>query len=232
MVRISVLNDYLNNIINAERRGKRQVLSLYQRSWSSSLALCSAMVSSPFISTRSPISFLSSSERNNYDWRTRVFALRGSRFNPPINQSSSPLTNTARHRCSSPTRVHRRDYMPSPISPSPLIPFIFRFSSPICHTRVIMTDHSCIRTGYIGEFEILDDHRSGKIVIQLNGRLNKTGVISPRFNIQHTQIESWVNLLLPARGFGILILTTFSGILDHEEARRKNVGGKLLGYVY
>lgn len=86
--------------------------------------------------------------------------------------------------------------------------------------------------GYIGEFEIIDDHRSGKIVIQLNGRLNKTGVISPRFNVQHNQIESWVNLLLPARGFGIIILTTSSGILDHEEARRKNVGGKLLGYVY
>ena len=86
--------------------------------------------------------------------------------------------------------------------------------------------------GYIGEFTIVDDHRSGKIVIQLNGRLNKTGVISPRFNVQHSQIESWVNLLLPARSFGYIILTTSSGILDHEEARRKNVGGKLLGYVY
>jgi small subunit ribosomal protein S15Ae len=90
-------------------------------------------------------------------------------------------------------------------------------------------------------------------VVQLNGRLNKTGVISPRFNVQVTQIESWVNLLLPARSFGKLILvsalvgvhfvhitgmlmpcvkTTSSGILDHEEARRKNVGGKILGYIY
>lgn len=43
-------------------------------------------------------------------------------------------------------------------------------------------------------------------MIQLNGRLNKTGVISPRFNVQVTQIESWVNLLLPARGFGKIIL--------------------------
>ena len=60
--------------------------------------------------------------------------------------------------------------------------------------------------GYIGEFEIVDDHRSGKIVIQLNGRLNKTGVISPRYNVQVNQIENWVNLLLPARGFGIIIL--------------------------
>lgn len=61
-------------------------------------------------------------------------------------------------------------------------------------------------TGYIGEFEIVDDHRSGKIVVQLNGRLNKTGVISPRYNVQVNQIENWVNLLLPARGFGIIIL--------------------------
>ncbi|EUC61218.1 RPS22A ribosomal protein, putative, partial [Rhizoctonia solani AG-3 Rhs1AP] len=60
--------------------------------------------------------------------------------------------------------------------------------------------------GYIGEFEQIDDHRSGKIVVQLNGRLNKTGVISLRFNVQVNQIESWVNLLPPARAFGIIIL--------------------------
>jgi small subunit ribosomal protein S15Ae len=115
---------------------------------------------------------------------------------------------------------------------------------------VINVDLTPLLAGYIGDFDVIDDHRSGKIVVQLNGRLNKTGVISPRFNIQVTQIESWVNLLLPARSFGKLILvsdhpsvfiivsdmclfkTTSSGILDHEEARRKNVGGKILGYVY
>ncbi|CAL1709417.1 unnamed protein product [Somion occarium] len=139
MVRVSVLNDCLNNIVNAERRGKRQVL---------------IRPSSKVI-----IKFLSVMQRH---------------ANQPIS----------------------------------------------------------IFLGYIGEFEIVDDHRSNKIVVQLNGRLNKTGVISPRYNVQVSQIETWVNLLLPARGFGIIILTTSSGILDHEEARRKNVGGKLLGYVY
>jgi len=39
------------------------------------------------------------------------------------------------------------------------------------------------KNGYIGEFEVLDDHRSGKIVVELIGRINKTGVISPRFDI-------------------------------------------------
>lgn len=87
-------------------------------------------------------------------------------------------------------------------------------------------------TGYIGEFEEVDDHRSGKIVIQLNGRLNKTGVISPRYNIQLRDLEKWVVKLLPSRQFGYIVLTTSAGIMDHEEARRKHVAGKILGFFY
>merc|ERR1712146_879262 len=37
---------------------------------------------------------------------------------------------------------------------------------------------------YIGDFEIVDDHRGGKIVVDLIGRINKCGVISPRFDIK------------------------------------------------
>ncbi|GAO50112.1 hypothetical protein G7K_4247-t1 [Saitoella complicata NRRL Y-17804] len=70
--------------------------------------------------------------------------------------------------------------------------------------------------GYIGEFEEIDDHRSGKIVVQLNGRLNKCGVISPRFNVRLTDMEKWVSQLLPSRQFGYMILTTSAGIMDHE----------------
>jgi len=86
--------------------------------------------------------------------------------------------------------------------------------------------------GYIGDFELVDDHRSGKIVVNLNGRLNKVGVISPRYDVQLDEIESWVNSILPSRQFGFMVLTTSSGIMDHEEARRKRVGGKLLGFFY
>ena len=59
--------------------------------------------------------------------------------------------------------------------------------------------------GYINEFEEIDDHRSGKLVVQLNGRINKCGVISPRFDVQNGQIENWVALLLPARSFGYIV---------------------------
>ena len=56
--------------------------------------------------------------------------------------------------------------------------------------------------GYIGEFEIIDDHRAGKIVVNLTGRLNKCGVISPRFDVQLKDLEKWQNNLLPSRQFG------------------------------
>ena len=31
------------------------------------------------------------------------------------------------------------------------------------------------QAGYIGEFTVVDDHRAGKIVVALNGRINKAG---------------------------------------------------------
>ena len=86
--------------------------------------------------------------------------------------------------------------------------------------------------GYIGEFEVVDDHRAGKIVVDLIGRINKCGVISPRFDCQLKDIESWINNLLPSRQFGHIVLSTTYGIMDHEEARRKRTGGKILGYFY
>ena len=38
-------------------------------------------------------------------------------------------------------------------------------------------------------------------------------------------------LSFPYSQFGVIVLTTANGILDHEEARRKKVGGKVLGRV-
>jgi small subunit ribosomal protein S15Ae len=88
------------------------------------------------------------------------------------------------------------------------------------------------KNGYIGEFEVVDDHRSGKIVVELIGRINKCKVLSPRFDCPLKDVEQWVQNVLPARGFGHIVLTTTFGIMDHEEARRKKTGGKILGFFY
>jgi small subunit ribosomal protein S15Ae len=41
-----------------------------------------------------------------------------------------------------------------------------------------------------------------------------------------------VSNLLPSRQFGYIVLTTNIGIIDQDRARRKHVGGKLLGFFY
>jgi small subunit ribosomal protein S15Ae len=86
--------------------------------------------------------------------------------------------------------------------------------------------------GYIGEFTVVDDHRNGKIVINLLGRLNKCACISPRFDVPLKDIEKWENNLLPSRQFGYLVLTTSYGIMDNKEAIKRHTGGKILGFFY
>ena len=71
-----------------------------------------------------------------------------------------------------------------------------------------------------------------KLFIKLNGRLNKCRAISPRYNLKVSNLETWVANLLPSRQFGIIVLTTSYGILDHKEALKKRTGGKILGFFY
>jgi len=37
---------------------------------------------------------------------------------------------------------------------------------------------------------------------------------------------------LPARDMGILVVSTSEGVMSHHEAAEKNLGGRLLAYVY
>jgi len=88
------------------------------------------------------------------------------------------------------------------------------------------------RHKYIGNFEFIDDGRGGKFRVHLMGRINNCNAIKPRFSVKKDEFILWEKRFLPADGVGILILTTSKGIMDHNEAKRKNIGGKLLGYVY
>jgi small subunit ribosomal protein S8 len=85
---------------------------------------------------------------------------------------------------------------------------------------------------YIGEFEFIDDGIGGKFKIQLLGRINRCGVISPRYSVYKTGYTRWERQFLPAVGVGILIVSTSQGVMSHEEAREKGIGGRLIGYVY
>lgn len=91
------------------------------------------------------------------------------------------------------------------------------------------------KEGYIGEIEYIDDGRQGKIKVQLLGRINKAGVIKPRFSVKYKDLVSmpaWLKKYLPSREIGILIISTPQGVMSHKEAIKKKTGGVLLGYVY
>ncbi|MEM4703789.1 MAG: 30S ribosomal protein S8 [Candidatus Bathyarchaeia archaeon] len=86
--------------------------------------------------------------------------------------------------------------------------------------------------GYIGEFEFIDDGRSGKFKVQLLGRINKCGAIRPRYSVRVDEFEEWEKKILPSREMGIIVISTPRGVLSHKEAREKHTGGKLLAFVY
>ena len=44
--------------------------------------------------------------------------------------------------------------------------------------------------------------------------------------------EKFEKRYLPAKDFGILLVTTNKGVMTHEEAKKNHVGGKLLAYVF
>jgi small subunit ribosomal protein S8 len=86
--------------------------------------------------------------------------------------------------------------------------------------------------GYIGEFEFIDDGRAGKFKVQLLGRINKCGAVRPRFAVKVDGFENWEKKFLPSRDVGIMVVSTSQGVIAHREAEEKNLGGRLLAFIY
>src|SRR4030065_284456 len=86
--------------------------------------------------------------------------------------------------------------------------------------------------GFIGEFEFIDDGRSGKFKVQLLGRINKCGAVKPRFAVKVGDFEDWENTFLPSRDVGIMVVSTSKGVIAHKDAETKNLGGRLLAFIY
>jgi small subunit ribosomal protein S8 len=92
---------------------------------------------------------------------------------------------------------------------------------------VIMKDN-----GYIADFEETEDRKGNILTVKLSGKLNKTGVVTPNFTVKNNNFEMFEKRYLPARDFGILIVTTNQGIMTHKQAKDQKLGGKLIAYAY
>ncbi len=85
---------------------------------------------------------------------------------------------------------------------------------------------------YLGEVSVEEDQRGGILNINLIGNINKCGAIKPRHAVGKEGFEKFEKRFLPAKDFGVLIVSTPQGIMTHAEAKKKGIGGRLLAYCY
>ncbi|MFH1249367.1 MAG: 30S ribosomal protein S8 [archaeon] len=73
--------------------------------------------------------------------------------------------------------------------------------------------------------------RAGKAEITI-GNINECRAIKPRFYVGKDDYDKYVRRYLPARDFGVVIVSTSKGILSHHDAFEKGVGGSLIAFCY
>lgn len=86
--------------------------------------------------------------------------------------------------------------------------------------------------GLIGSYEIIEDGKGNQLKLSLLGTLNKCGVIKPRHRIGVADFEKFEKRYLPAKDFGIIIISTNKGLMTHKQAKEQNLGGTLISYAY
>ena len=89
--------------------------------------------------------------------------------------------------------------------------------------------------GYIKSFTIIDDNKQGVIRITLKYGQGKTRIISGLRRISKPGLRIYAGceeLPRVMRGLGIAIISTPKGIMTDKKARKENVGGEVLAYVW
>ena len=64
------------------------------------------------------------------------------------------------------------------------------------------------------------------------GNINMCKAIKPRFTVSVSEIEKYEKRYLPAKNFGIIIISTAKGLMTNQTTQEKNLGGSLIAYFY
>ena len=89
--------------------------------------------------------------------------------------------------------------------------------------------------GYIKGFQVIDDGKQGMIRITLKYGVGKEAVITGLKRVSKPGLRIYTSCKdMPAvmNGLGIAILSTPKGIMTDKQARKENVGGEVLCFVY
>ena len=89
--------------------------------------------------------------------------------------------------------------------------------------------------GYIKSFRVIDDDKQGVIRITLKYTENKSQVITGLRRVSKPGLRIYSNskdMPKVMKGLGIAIVSTSKGIMTDRKARKNNVGGEVLAFVW
>lgn len=89
--------------------------------------------------------------------------------------------------------------------------------------------------GYVKSFQVIDDGKQGVIRITLKYGPNKAQVLTGLRRVSKPGLRIYTNCEdMPKfmKGLGIAILSTSKGIMTDKDARKANVGGEVLAFVW
>ena len=89
--------------------------------------------------------------------------------------------------------------------------------------------------GYIASYKVIEDEKQGVIRVTLKYGENKSQVITGLRRVSKPGLRIYSNVEdMPKvmKGLGIAIVSTSKGIMTDREARKQNVGGEVLAFVW
>lgn len=89
--------------------------------------------------------------------------------------------------------------------------------------------------GYIKGFKFEEDGKQGIIEIELKYGPNKSSVITGLRRVSKPGLRIYTdceNMPKVIKGLGIAILSTSKGVMTDKDARKANVGGEVLAFVW
>lgn len=92
-----------------------------------------------------------------------------------------------------------------------------------------------LEEGYIKNYQIIDDNRQGVIRISLKYGPNKTKIIQGLRRVSKPGLRIYANcedMPKVMKGLGIAIVSTSKGVMTDKKARKENVGGEILAFVW
>ena len=89
--------------------------------------------------------------------------------------------------------------------------------------------------GFIKNFVVEEDGKQGMITINLKYTINREGAIKGIKRVSKPGLRIYSNaeeLPKVMKGLGIAILSTSKGIMTDKDARKANVGGEVLAFIW